>query len=120
MNELGPVRFFAMLSFGAAIGLTAVIWWYFSFDVVLAWLIAITLVSFLTFGYDKAISGSKRTRVPEKVLLALTLAGGTIGTFAGRAIFRHKTIKMSFQNKLWFVVVVQIILVVVYFLWAWG
>jgi uncharacterized membrane protein YsdA (DUF1294 family) len=56
-----------MMTFSVAMMLTAVIWWYLSFDFVLSWLIAITLVAFLTYGYDKAIAGTGRTRVPEKV-----------------------------------------------------
>lgn len=107
-----------MMTFGVAIILTSVIWWYLSFDVVLSWLTAITLVAFLTYGYNKAIAGSGRTRVPEKVLLALTFAGGTIGTFVGRALFRHKTIKVSFRAQLWMVVGIQVILVVVYIVWV--
>ncbi len=101
-----------------AIILAAVIWWYFSFDVVLSWLLAITLVAFLTYGYDKAIAGSERTRVPEKVLLALTFAGGTLGAFAGRSLFRHKTIKASFRAQLWLVVGFQVLLVLVYIVWV--
>ena len=101
-----------------AIMLAAAIGWYFSLDVVLSWLIAITLVAFLTYGYDKAIAGSDRTRVPEKVLLALTFMGGTIGAFVGRALFRHKTVKVSFRVQLWLVVAFQVFLVFVYIVWV--
>ena len=113
-----PIRRFGTLTFSIAIILAAVIWWYFSIDIVLTWLIVITLVAFLTYGYDKAIAGSDRTRVPEKVLLALTLAGGTIGAFAGRSFFRHKTVKASFRAKLWLVVGFQVLLVLVYIIWV--
>lgn len=115
---MGPVRRFGTITFSIAIILATVIWWYFSFDVVLSWLIVITLVAFLTYGYDKAIAGSDRTRVPEKVLLALTLAGGTIGAFVGRSLFRHKTVKASFRAKLWLVVGFQVLLVFVYIVWV--
>ena len=115
----GPVRTFGILTFSFAMIVSAVIWWYFSIDVVLSWLIAISLVAFLTYGYDKAISGSERTRVPEVVLLALTFAGGTIGSFLGRAFFRHKTLKASFRAHLWLVVGVQAILLIVYIAWNW-
>jgi uncharacterized membrane protein YsdA (DUF1294 family) len=115
----GPVRFFGFLTFSLAIILSTAIWWYLSSDVVLSWLIAITLVAFLTYGYDKGVSGSDRTRVPEIVLLALTFAGGTIGSFLGRAFFRHKTIKASFRAQLWLVVGAQVILLIVYIVWNW-
>ncbi len=116
--EMKPVRRFGTITFSMTIILTAVIWWYFSFDVVLSWLIAITLVAFLTYGYDKTIAGSGRMRVPEKVLLALTFAGGTLGAFAGRSLFRHKTIKASFRAQLWLVVGFQVFLVLVYIVWV--
>lgn len=116
--SLRPVRSFVVVTFGVAIVMTIVIWRHFSIDVVLSWLIAFSLVSFLTYGYDKAIAGSDRIRVPEKVLLALTFAGGTIGTFVGRALFRHKTRKTSFRAQLWLVVGAQVILVLVYIVWV--
>lgn len=114
MMAVAPVRTFGAVTFGTAIILSVLLWRAFSLDPVLSWLMAITLVAFLTYGYDKAISGSDRTRVPEKVLLALTFAGGTIGTFAGRSLFRHKTIKASFRRQLWLVVGAQVILMILY------
>jgi uncharacterized membrane protein YsdA (DUF1294 family) len=65
-----------------------------------AWIVSVTGVTFLAFGYDKAISGSGWTRVPEKVLLTLALAGGTVGALAGMRIFRHKTAKKPFGFNL--------------------
>ena len=85
-------------------------------DGMLSWLIAITLVTFLTYGYDKAIAGSGRTRVPEKVLLVLALAGGTLGALAGMRVFRHKTAKGSFWAKLVLIIIVQILMLVVYYI----
>jgi len=116
--KMGPARRFGVITFSVAIILAVIIWWYFSIDFVLSWLIAITLVTFLTYGYDKAIAGSSRTRVPEKVLLALTFAGGTIGAFVGRALFRHKTVKASFRAQLWLVVGFQVFLMFVYIVWV--
>lgn len=113
-----PVRRFGVITFSIAIVLAALIWWTFSFDVVLAWMIGITLVTFITYGFDKAIAGSNRTRVPEKVLLALSFAGGTIGAFVGRSLFRHKTVKASFRAKLWLVVGFQVFLLFVYIVWV--
>lgn len=115
--KLEPVRTFGAVTFGAALILSVALWQAFSWNPLLSWLTAITLVAFLTYGYDKAIAGSDRTRVPEKVLLALTFAGGTIGTFAGRSLFRHKTIKTNFRRQLWLVVVAQVILLIVYMGW---
>jgi uncharacterized membrane protein YsdA (DUF1294 family) len=86
-------------------------------DVVLSWLLAITLVTFLAYGYDKLVAGSRRTRVPESVLLALTFAGGTVGALLGRWLFHHKTAKGSFRLKFWLVVALQVVLLSAYLLW---
>jgi uncharacterized membrane protein YsdA (DUF1294 family) len=83
----------------------------------LAWLLAITVATFLTFGYDKRIAGSHRMRVPEMTLLLLTGVGGTLGAMAGMAVFHHKTSKSSFQLRFWMVVVLQIMVIASFVLW---
>lgn len=79
-----------------------------------AWLIAVSAVAFLVYGYDKSISGTDRMRVPESVLLLLAFIGGTPGALAGMQVFRHKTAKQSFQQQFWLTVLLQMILAVVY------
>jgi len=86
-------------------------------DPVLAWVLAVTAVTFLVYGYDKAIADSGRTRVPEMALLLFVLVGGTLGALAGMFVFKHKTRKRSFQAKLGGVLVVQALLLFAYFYW---
>jgi uncharacterized membrane protein YsdA (DUF1294 family) len=81
---------------------------------IVAWLIAISAVAFLVYGYDKLIAGTDRMRVPERVLLLLAFIGGTPGALAGMQIFRHKTGKQTFQQQFWLLVLVQIIVGVLY------
>ncbi len=78
-----------------------------------SWIFGVSLVAFFTYGYDKAIAGRDATRVPEIVLHALTLLGGTFGSFLGMQIFRHKTQKKSFQTVFWAIVIVQIAAIIV-------
>jgi uncharacterized membrane protein YsdA (DUF1294 family) len=112
-----PARFFLATAFGLAIVLAAAVWWYgHPLDALQSWLIAITLVTFLAYGYDKAIAGSGWTRVPEKVLLALAISGGTIGALAGMQLFRHKTAKESFRTKFVLVMILQVALIATYYL----
>jgi uncharacterized membrane protein YsdA (DUF1294 family) len=74
----------------------------------LAWLLAINLVTFGYYGYDKGQAGAGRRRVPELVLHALVYLGGTLGGYLGMRFFRHKTIKGPFRLVFWFIVVLQV------------
>lgn len=53
--------------------------------------IPLNFISFLLFGYDKFQAKQDGWRIPEKVLLGLSLFGGGIGSLAGMIVFRHKT-----------------------------
>ena len=89
----------------------------FHLGIPLAWVSAASLTTFLAFGYDKAISGTRRTRVPENVLLALVLVGGTPGALTAMPLFHHKTSKASFQYRFWAVVFLQALVAGSYFFW---
>jgi len=60
-----------------------------------AYLLAINVVAFAFFGFDKAfvgVLGRLRIRVPERVLIwGLAFPGGMIGAWAAMHVFRHKT-----------------------------
>jgi uncharacterized membrane protein YsdA (DUF1294 family) len=84
----------------------------------LAWLGAINLVALLTYGYDKAIAGGARRRVPEAILLGLALIGGSLGAAAGMLLFRHKTSKPAFLIPFGLIVLLQVGLIVVWGLWS--
>ena len=77
-----------------------------------SWILGVSVASFFTYGYDKTIAGRNVTRVPEVVLHLLTLLGGTLGSFLGMQIFRHKTQKKSFQLVFWAIAIVQIVVIV--------
>jgi len=114
----GPNLRFGCVTLGAAIALASMLLKLLSpLELVGAWLLAINLVAFLTYGYDKAIAGSGHTRVPERVLLILALVGGTIGALAGMRVFRHKTAKKGFRMRMGLVIGAQIVLVGAYYLW---
>jgi uncharacterized membrane protein YsdA (DUF1294 family) len=55
--------------------------------------------TFMLFGIDKMKAESGSWRVAESTLLALAFIGGSIGAYAGRAIFRHKTLKQPFSGR---------------------
>lgn len=68
-------------------------------ETVLLLAIPLNFLNFLLFGYDKFQAKRGGWRIPEKVLLGLSLFGGGLGGLAGMLVFRHKTRK----NIFWFV-----------------
>jgi uncharacterized membrane protein YsdA (DUF1294 family) len=82
---------FGVLAAGAFMGLFLVLenltdWrWYFN------WLIAGSVVTFITYGTDKALAKANTSRVPEVILHLLALAGGFVGALMGMIVFRHKS-----------------------------
>ena len=71
----------------------------------------------LCFGYDKHQAVMRGRRVPERVLHALTLLGGTLGAGLGMILFRHKIHDRSFRLIFFFIVLVQA--AAVYLIWHW-
>jgi len=63
---------------------------------IVAYVLGLGLITFLTYGYDKlhAIRGGRR--VPEQALRLLSLIGGALGGWAGMLVWRHKTNHASF------------------------
>lgn len=80
--------------------------------IILFWyLLGINFLTFFIYGVDKAKSAAQAWRVSERVLLFLTLIGGSIGAIAGIKLFRHKTQKNNFLAWLAIILIIQIILV---------
>mgnify|MGYP000324920148 CR=1 FL=1 len=57
----------------------------------LLWILVWTILAFALMGIDKWKAKHGAWRVPEKVLFLSALAGGSLGSLAGMALFRHKT-----------------------------
>ncbi|MBE6783899.1 MAG: DUF1294 domain-containing protein [Ruminococcaceae bacterium] len=75
------------------------------------YLILINIITFIVFGADKLKAVKNKWRVPESVLLGLSLAGGSVGGIFGMYIFRHKTRKIAFKLLIPLFCIVHIILV---------
>ena len=85
-------------------------------DPVLAWVLALSTVTFAVYGFDKARARRQGVRVPERVLLGLGFLGGTPGALLGMRVLRHKTVKSSFRARFLLLTVAQAVLIVLY-LW---
>ena len=110
-----PQRFHLTVALILTLLVAAGLWWLFgqpgSWPMVLAcWLIAINPVACCYYGYDKWRSRAGGRRVPEFVLHALAIAGGSLGAYLGMQVFRHKTIKGSFRIAFWLIIVLQVTL----------
>ena len=117
MADVATKRY-GLLFFGTALGMTVALGFVArSLGVVLAWVVSTTVVAFGAYGMDKLLARSERLRVPERVLLALSFTGGTLGALAGMRLFRHKTAKSSFRVKFWLVTAAQVAVLTVYLVW---
>lgn len=76
---------------------------------ILIGLAVINAVAWACYRIDKARAARRARRIPERTLLALALAGGSLGALAGMYGHRrrHKTSKRWFVAALWGIVALQ-------------
>ncbi len=79
----------------------------------LLYLIVINISTFILFGMDKRKAVNKKWRIPESTLLGLSIIGGSVGSFLGMNLFKHKTKKLYFKFGLPIILILQIILFLV-------
>lgn len=80
-------------------------------------IIAMSIITFITFAIDKARSSNEaNSRMPEMVLLSLMTFGGAMGGMIGMYVLRHKTniaTKLHFAMTVWVSLAAQITLFVI-------
>ncbi len=74
----------------------------------------------MLFGFDKQHAEAGRWRIAESTLLGMALTGGSLGAYAGRAVFRHKTRKMPFSRRLHQIAIGQAFTAMVAAGWLFG
>ena len=77
------------------------------------YLILINIITWIIYGLDKWKARRGKWRVPERVLLLLALAGGSIGALAAMTMFRHKTQKAKFSVGVPLILILECVLGVV-------
>ena len=63
----------------------------------LIYLILINAAAFICMLVDKQKAKKRLWRIPESTLLLLAAIGGSLGTYAGMQLCRHKTLKLRFS-----------------------
>lgn len=81
------------------------------------YLLIINLVGVAAMGADKSKAKKGAWRIPEKTLFFISIIGGSIGTWAGMYLFRHKTKHWYFVIGMPLILIIQIVIVtaVIYF-----
>lgn len=80
--------------------------------------LAVNVVAFGYYGFDKYQATRKAWRVPEVVLLGFAAACGVPGSLLGQIAFNHKTSKSRFRRVFWLIAILQAILLTAYWYWA--
>lgn len=71
------------------------------------YMIIINIISFIIYAIDKKLAIKKKTRVPEAILLFLSIIGGSLGSLIAMYLVHHKT-------KKWYFVLINLGLTVLY------
>ena len=75
---------------------------------VLIWyLVAVNVLTYLVYWWDKSRARRGKRRISEKELLLWALAGGSLGAVLAMRTHRHKTRKTSFRLWMFGVLLLQ-------------
>ncbi|MBK8797378.1 cold shock and DUF1294 domain-containing protein [Caldilinea sp.] len=114
---MSPYRLFGGLAVVATLVLMTIGLFVFSLSWLWVYWLAINLTTLALYLYDKTVAGSGALRVPERILHAAELCGGTPAGLVGQRVLHHKSAKGSYQRTFWIIFVVQIIVIAgLYFL----
>lgn len=81
------------------------------FKVAIYYLVAINVIAFILYGLDKLWAKKGRWRVPERSLILIAAAGGSIGAIAAMKVWHHKTKHNKFRLGLPAILLAQIALI---------
>ena len=69
--------------------------------IAIAYAIIANIVGLSVMGIDKRRAICHKWRIPEKTLFLVSILGGSIGTWAGMYLFRHKTLVLCNRNAIY-------------------
>ncbi len=74
------------------------------------YLIAVNLIGFAAMGMDKHRAKKRKWRIPEVRLFLFAAIGGSLGSWLGMYVFRHKTRHWYFVVGIPVILALQIVL----------
>ncbi len=85
---------------------------------VVVYLLVINAAAYLAFAIDKrAAREPGARRIPERTLLRLAAAGGSVGAVVAQQRLRHKSYKQPFRAYLMLIIVAQTLILAVLVVW---
>ena len=81
-------------------------------NIILGYLLAVNIASFLLYGIDKYKAKKGKWRVSEATLLMMSVIGGSIGAWAGMRLWHHKTMHKKFKYGIPIIIILQVALAV--------
>ena len=81
-------------------------------NIILGYLLAVNITSFLLYGIDKYKAKKGRWRISEATLLLMAVIGGSIGAWGGMRIWHHKTMHKKFKYGIPVIIIFQVALAV--------
>ena len=77
-------------------------------NIILGYLLAVNIASFLLYSIDKYKAKKGKWRVSEATLLMMAVIGGSIGAWAGMRLWHHKTMHKKFKYGIPIIIIMQI------------
>ena len=90
------------------------------FFLLMCYIVIMNVTGIVVMGIDKARARRHAFRISEKGLFLISLLGGSVGTWAGMYLFRHKTKHWYFVVGMPLILLLQIILCIYLFNYFWG
>ena len=83
-------------------------------DGLLGYLVVMNVLGILVMMIDKEKAKKGAYRIPEKVLFTVSILGGSLGTWAGMYVFRHKTKHWYFVVGMPLIFIIHVALFIYY------
>lgn len=88
------------------------------FYILILYLLIINLFSIIITIFDKYRAIKRKYRVRERTLLLLSAFGGSVGMYITMQVIRHKTRHIKFMVGIPLIIILQIILAIMVYIYA--